>query len=363
MRTRLLHADSLAVAGPQDGVIMPKDPVKLFQEIVVAVMGNAPSDPPPPGEDAPRPPSKHSPNSDEIVLEPYGSRPGEGRSITRPADAELLTVTNILHRSFVEWPRQLIELIRCYVPIAPEPPRKCSLQLFNEIEAQLGPCVGFGAWFYMESGVRESHVSWLLDDEGRLFDAIDEYARALAELRDAIDALQIPLRSDLSSKSNVEIDDYYRPPIPPLKASYLTDMERTVNGIDILLKQCRKGLECAMEEAAGTESVSQGSQHEEGYYQGIMSLKGLWERVFPSYNRLVEALDKSGIVSQQKGGRRRKVEVGEFARWLNAIERTATRGFSPSDRSTWSDEIWDIVAGEYAEMMNTKEGMRRCQEG
>jgi hypothetical protein len=289
-------------------------------------------------------------------------------------DAELLTVAKVLQKHFVEWPRNLVALIRCYVPIEPEPSRKCSIQLFNQIDFQLGPCWGFCTWLRVEYGTPGSYVNRLLSEESpEVFEAISEYAHALERLKEAIDQLQSPPPADLSESATEEqLDGWYRWPIPPLKLELLTDVERTVNGVEILLEQCRRSLEQEMEESgvargeaecshelirlhekdkvAGGEPAEQQQQEtstDEDDFQEIMSLKGLWQPVFCSYKRLVAALEKSGIVSQHKQGRRRKVHVAQFARWITAMKSIVTRGFDPNDRGTWTEEMWSRIASEF----------------
>jgi NTP pyrophosphatase (non-canonical NTP hydrolase) len=198
--------------------------------------------------------------SDLHEQEPYGTRPGEGRSKSCPTDAELLTVANILHKCFVEHPRRLIQLTKCYVPIAADPPRKVSRQLFNEIEAQLGPCVGYSFWFDNECRMPDSFVRWLIEENPELFDAIDEYAITLAALKEAIDQLEVPLSAALTvSATEKQLDDYYRPPVPSLKPELLADVDRTVNGVEILLGQCRRILEESISERAAEAERSESS--------------------------------------------------------------------------------------------------------
>jgi hypothetical protein len=132
---------------------------------------------------------------------------------------------------------------------------------------------------------------------------------------------------------------------------------------NILHREVTAALKPSVEALAAkcaTSAEPQTQEDAEQVYVGINSLKSMWEGPFKgNYKRLIAALDTSGV-TQQKGLRRRNVNVAEFTRWINIVKRTATSsGVDPSDSSTWTDEMWNSVAREFADHQNVLDEIRQ----
>ena len=97
-------------------------------------------------------------------------------------------------------------------------------------------------------------------------------------------------------------------------------------------------------------------------YLGVTALEGLWKPCFGELKRLLAALDRSQMASQQKRGRRRKVNVEQFLCWLETVKRLRIQGFDPADRSTWTDDVWETVSIEMREYLNAEREARRDKE-
>ncbi len=133
----------------------------------------------------------------------------------------------------------------------------------------------------------------------------------------------------------------------------------------MLYLECWHELNLLQEAKRRTQQEGQTTKNtnSEDEFAGIMTLKRLWEKPIGTYKRLIVALDKSTI-QQKKQGRRRMVHVAQFARWLRIVEATVTTtGFDPSDRSDWTDEIWDKVSAEFEDHANTRNEIRESKRG
>jgi hypothetical protein len=114
---------------------------------------------------------------------PVDIRIGEEWSEVKPTDAELLGTAGAMHRLLVKTSRDVIKLLCFYLPISPEPARAVRRELLNEIEQQLGTCVGYCQWLNVYGGCEGSCVCWLLEEFSELFDAFKEYEDSIILLR------------------------------------------------------------------------------------------------------------------------------------------------------------------------------------
>jgi hypothetical protein len=111
-----------------------------------------------------------------------------------------------------------------------------------------------------------------------------------------------------------------------------------------------------------TEEGLRQQESPEQVFKEIKSLEGLWKEVFRTYKRMEPRLENSGV-TQKKKGRRRLVDVAQFVQWIDIIKKTtASSGINPNDRSTWTDEVWDSVAQEFANYKNMKDEMHEDKQ-
>jgi hypothetical protein len=277
---------------------------------------------------------------------PYGSLCGEGYSETLPSDSDLLTVIPALRNMLVAAPQKAARLIEAYLPIAPDPPRRCSRALYNHIVNDLAVCRSYCAAVSPKYLMPCSLMWWFLDECDLARDAIIEHALAVVALQEEIKRIYPPPEAAGTADARM------RPVVFPLSSEPLDALSRATRGTQELLAMYERVLTADTENAAALGCV----------FKNITSLKAHWEPVFGSYRRLACALDLSPAVPQRLRGQRREVEVAAFHSWLDSVKSLgAANGIDPNDAATWTDAFWNAVSLQFAAHLREKR-TRRDQE-
>jgi hypothetical protein len=163
----------------------------------------------------------------------------------------------------------------------------------------------------------------LYDESPELFDAITEYAHALEQLKGAIDELQIPFPEEPSESATPEqIDEYYRWLIPPLKPQLLEDVERTVNGVEVLLMKCQRILKSSIEESEKNKQEALSEPEDLSAYRNASEfLDGIR---FKDIGALKRVLDKHPNIRRYKPAKNRLlVHAGDLMEFTQSEKEQA----------------------------------------
>jgi hypothetical protein len=272
---------------------------------------------------------------------PYGSLCGEGFCTTEPTDSDLLTVLPALRKMLVAMPQDVAELIEAYLPVSPDPPRRCHLWLYNHIDQGLGVCSSYCKALappYLQPGYLMWHFVQHFDFVEA---AITEHALAVAALEKEMERVY---------PSAMTEEDRLRPIVSALDRDALVALARSITGIRILLDECKHVLESTEDDPSALGVV----------FQPIMSLQSYWEPVFGSYKRMRTALARHTAVPQKPRGKRGlDVDVAAFLAWINVVkDLSAVSGVDPSDTATWTEEFWDRASQAFASHLREKRTIR-----
>lgn len=83
-------------------------------------------------------------------------------------------------------PRETTELIEAYLPIAPDPPRRCNLVLYNHIERGLSLCQSYSKGVAIQLLQPGFLIWWFLQECDLVAAALVEFASALNALEEEI---------------------------------------------------------------------------------------------------------------------------------------------------------------------------------
>jgi hypothetical protein len=273
---------------------------------------------------------------------PYGSLCGEGYSQDPPTDTDLLTVIPALHMMFVRTPLEVVELIHAYLPMSPDPPRRCHIRLYNTIDHGVGLCHSYCKG--LETLAAPGFLTWWFFERcDPIEEAIKEYALAVAALQNEMERI-LPDR-----KEDATTEDHLRPLMSALNWDSVRALARTAAGTELLLVKTKRVLENTEDDPAALGCV----------FRPIMSLKTYWEPVFGTYKNVAAAVKQNKAVPQRQRGRRFMVDVAAFLSWIDSVTvQRGVNGFDPSDRSTWDDDAWDKISQQLADHLREKRSVR-----